>query len=216
MRMSQRCALAVVAVSVLAAAGCSGDEKSPTSSATTPTATATSNPAPSTTAPSTASASPGTSSPATAPAGFSLDGRTSPTFPNLGGDLGAIGTVRVGHHSGYDRVVWEFRGTGRPTYKVHYVDEPLGDGSGDPVPVKGQAYVEVLITRVGVPPTGTARPASAPASALTGTVLAQADAVYGGFEGYGQTFIGVRDRQRPLRVTTLSNPTRLVVDVFTG
>jgi hypothetical protein len=150
------------------------------------------------------------------PAGFSLDGRTSPTFPNLGGDLGTFGRVRVGHHTGYDRVVWEFPGSGRPTYTVHYVDEPVGDPSGVPVPVKGNAYVEVLISFVGMPPEGSTPPKDASASALSGTVIAQADAIDGGFEGLAQTFIGVRDEQRPLRVTTLTNPTRLVVDVFNG
>lgn len=212
MGASQRRAVVSFAAA-LALVGCTG-ESPPSPSVTTTTAS----PSPSTTTPSPTTASPSpTSSPrATAPEGYSPDGRTSPTFPNLGGDLGAIGRVRVGHHSGFDRVVWEFTGAGRPTYKVHYVDEPLGDGSGDPVPVKGKAYVEVLITSVGIPADGTQRPKGATAAAMSGTVIAQAAGIYGGFEGYGQTFIGVRDKQRPLRVTTLTNPTRLVVDVFNG
>ena len=82
--------------------------------------------------------------------------------------------------------------------------------------MRGEAYVEVLITSVGIPPDGTSRPPDASASSLSGTVIAQATAIYGGFEGYGQTFIGVRDRERPLRVTVLANPTRLVVDVANG
>lgn len=212
MGASQR--LAVVSfVGSLALVGCTG-ESPPSPSVTTTTAA----PSPSTTtsSPTTASPSPTSSSPATAPAGYSPDGRTSSIFPNLGGDLGGIGRVRVGHHAGYDRVVWEFTGAGRPTYKVHYVDEPLGDGSGDPVPVEGEAYVEVLITSVGIPADGTQRPKDATAAAMSGTVIAQAAGIYGGFEGYGQTFIGIRDKQRPLRVTTLTNPTRLVVDVFNG
>ncbi len=199
---------AVLAVGVLAVAGCSDQpepEPSPTSSSTTP--------APS---PSTPSATASPSRTSSVPAGFSLDAEASPTFPDLGGDLGGIGVVRVGHHAGYDRVVWEFEGTGPPSYSVKYVDEPIGDGSGDPVPVRGQAYVEVLITSVGIPPDGTSRPPDASASSLSGTVIAQALAIYGGFEGYGQTFIGVRDRERPLRVTVLENPTRLVVDVANG
>ena len=209
---SQR--LAVLSfVSALALVGCTG-ESPPSPSVTTTTAFPT--PATSTTAPTTASPSPTSSPAATVPAGFTLDGRTSPTFPNLGHDLGSAGLVRVGHHTGFERVVWEFPGTGPPTYKVHYVDEPIGDPSGEPVPVKGKAYVEVLITFVGMPTDGTTPPKDATASAMSGTVIAQANAIYGGFEGYAQTFIGVRDKQRPLRVTTLTNPTRLVVDVFNG
>ena len=211
MGRSQRLAVVTCAVA-LALVGCTGEPPSSPSVTTTTATPTTSTPAPTTATPSESSASP----PATAPPGYTLDGRTSPTFPNLGGALGGIGRVRVGHHEGYDRVVWEFAGSGRPTYKVHYVDTPLGDGSGDPVPVRGDAFVEVLITSVGIPAAGTPRPPDAPASALAGTVVAQAFSIYGGFEGYGQSFIGILGEQRPLRVTTLTNPTRLVVDVYTG
>jgi hypothetical protein len=206
--------LAVVSlVAALSLAACTDDPSpSPSGTAASPSAS----PATSTPAPTTSSPPPTSAPPPTVPAGYSLDGRTSPTFPNLGGNLGGIGRVRVGHHEGFDRVVWEFPGSGRPSYQVHYVDTPLGDGSGDPVPVRGDAFVEVLITTVGVPAAGTPRPPDAPASALAGTVIAEAMAIYGGFEGYGQAFIGVRGEQRPLRVTTLTNPTRLVVDVHNG
>ena len=61
-----------------------------------------------------------------------------------------------------------------------------------------------------------ARTADPTASALSGTVIAEANAIFGGFEGYGQSFIGVRDRERPFKVSVLSGPTRLVVDVATG
>ena len=204
---------AVSLVAALSLAACTDDPSpSPSGTAASPNASPTTSPP----APTTSSPPPTSAPPPTVPAGYSLDGRTSPTFPNLGGDLGGIGRVRVGHHEGYDRVVWEFPGSGRPTYQVHYVDTPLGDGSGDPVPVRGEAFVEVLITTVGVPAAGTPRPPDAPASALAGTVIAEAMAIYGGFEGYGQAFIGVLGEQRPLRVTTLTNPTRLVVDVHNG
>ena len=150
------------------------------------------------------------------PAGFSLADVTSPTFPDLGGDLGATGIVRVGRHTGYDRVVWEFTGTGTPTFRVHYVDVPTGDGSGEPVAVSGDAFIEVLISSVSIPEAGVARPADPSAASLAGTVVAQSNAIFGGFEGYGQTFIGVRDRQRPFKVSVLTGPTRLVVDIATG
>jgi hypothetical protein len=141
---------------------------------------------------------------------------SSPTYPNLGGALGAIGLVRVGRHTGYDRVVWQFPGSGRPSFQVHYVDQPLADGSGDVVDVPGDAYLEVMISSVSIPRASTPRPGNAPASSIAGTVIAQARPVYGGFEAVGQTFVGVRDRERPFRVTVLTKPTRLVVDVYSG
>ena len=150
------------------------------------------------------------------PAGFTLDEASSPTFPDLGGNIGGIGVVRVGHHTGFDRVVWQFPGSGRPTYRVHYVDEPTADGSGDAVDVAGDAYLEVMITTVGIPADGAPRPRKASASSIAGTVVAEALPVYGGFEGYGQAFVGVRDRERPFKVTVLRNPTRLVVDIYSG
>jgi hypothetical protein len=224
MRPSQRLAVASLA-GALALAGCTGEpEPSPSTSGGRTTASpapssspSSSTPAPSTTTSSASSTASASASPSgTAPAGFSLDGRTSARFPGLGGDLGSTGRVRVGHHSGFDRVVWEFEGSGPPSYQVHYVRRALADGSGDPVPVAGDAFVEVLVSTVRTPTPGTARPRDARAAALAGTVIAQADAIGGGFEGYGQAFVGVRGEQRPLRVTTLRNPTRLVVDVLSG
>ena len=124
--------------------------------------------------------------------------------------------MRVGRHTGYDRVVWQFTGTGRPTYQVRYVDEPVADGSGDVVEVRGDAYLELMITFVGVPASGAPQPKDASASSIAGTVIAQAMPVYGGFEGYGQAFVGVTDRERPFKVTVLTTPTRLVLDVYSG
>lgn len=202
----------VVSLAVLALVGCSSDDPGPTPSpaASSTPAPGSGTPAPTSPPPATAPASP------TVPAGFSLADVTSPTFPDLGGDLGATGIVRVGRHTGYDRVVWEFAGSGAPTYRVRYVDVPTGDGSGDPVEVEGDAFIEVLVTSVSIPEAGVARPPDPSAASLSGAVVAQARSIFGGFEGYGQTFIGVRDRQRPVKVTVLTGPTRLVVDIATG
>ena len=197
-------ATAILAASVLAltVSGCTGD---PSPSASTPSAS-----------PSASSPSASPSSPASVPAGFSLDEVSSATFPNPGGDIGAIGLVRVGRHTGYDRVVWQFPGSGRPTYQVRYVTTPTADGSGDLVDVAGDAYLEVMITSVGVPAASAPRPGTASAASIAGTVIAEARPVYGGFEGYGQSFVGVHDEQRPFKVTVLRDPTRLVLDIYSG
>ena len=209
----------VLSVMSLALVGCSDDEP-PSPTPTQPATTApTSSPSPSTSA-KTGTASPTTSaSPtgtASVPAGFSLDAVSSPRYPDLGGDLGAIGVVRVGRHTGYDRVVWQFPEGGRPSFQVQYVDQPIADGSGDVVDVPGDAFLEVLISAVGIPSATAPRPGNASAASLAGTVITQARPVYGGFEAVGQSFVGVRDRERPFRVAVLTNPTRLVVDIFSG
>ena len=120
-------------------------------------------------------------------------------------------------HTGYDRVVWQFPGSGRPSFQVHYVDQPIADGSGDVVDVRrrrlprGDDQLGRHPRRRHAP-----RPGNASAASLAGTVVAEALPVYGGFEGVGQAFVGVRDRERPFRVTVLTNPTRLVVDIYSG
>ena len=118
--------------------------------------------------------------------------------------------------TGYDRVVWQFPGSGPPSFQVHYVDTPLGDGSGDPVDVAGDAYLEVVVKSLGYPDSVGACPPDATRAKLAGTVFAEANSFCGGFEGVGQSFVGVRDRQRPFKVAVLTNPTRLVVDVYSG
>ena len=220
-------AVTVLSIAVLAVAGCSDDPPAPTptqSSGSATSAPSPSTPSPSTPAPTTGtptgtaspSSSPSPSVPKTPPAGFGLKTVSTTGFPALGGDIGAIGDVRVGRHPGYSRVVWEFPGTGRPSLQVKYVDQPIADGSGDVVKVSGDAFLEVLISSVGIPAATAPRPGKASAASLAGTVVAEALPVYGGFEAIGQTFVGVRDSKRPFRVTLLRNPTRLVVDIWSG
>ena len=51
--------------------------------------------------------------------------------------------VRAGGHTGYDRVVFEFRGP-VPEHRIGYVDQLVQDGSGNPVSVAGAADLEVV------------------------------------------------------------------------
>ncbi|WP_392543457.1 hypothetical protein [Oryzobacter telluris] len=205
MRTSVRAA--VIAVGLLALAGC-GDPEPTGSTSTTPSASETSaSPTPS------ESPSP-SSSPSATGRPYALDEVASASFPEGGGPPGTRGAVRVGTHERYDRVVWEFDGPGPLSFRVRPVDEPIGDGSGDPVEVAGDAYLEVLVTGLEIPASLDDCPGDASAASLKNTVVAQANSFCGGFEGVGQVFVGL-DRERPFRVTTLTNPTRLVVDVST-
>ena len=179
---------------------------SPSPSASESTVTAT------TTATATATATPSPSE--TVDLGdFSTDPVTEGGFPELGDPIGYGTAVRVGNHEGYDRVTFEFSGSGTPSYQVQYTDDPRSQGSGDPVDVEGDAILQVSITSVEVP--------GDPAPSMTtpdtdGTVFAQVEGIWGGFEGYGETFLGINGGERPFHVQVLEDPMRLVVDVENG
>lgn len=198
---------AAVLVGATVLAGCATDD--PDAGGAPALRTSPAAPTPSTPAasPSAAEATP------EVPEGFSTQERRSPSWPRLGPRVGTGTEVRVGRHATYDRVVYEFSGTGLPTYRILYVDEPVDQTTGEQVQVEGDAYLSVNVTTVEVPAEDQDRPADVPASSLEGTVVASAPAIWGGFEGYGEQFIGIRGEQRPFRVLVLENPTRLVVDI---
>ncbi len=149
----------------------------------------------------------------TLPTGFGLQEATSKTWPESSGTLDHGVAVRVGRHGAYDRVVYEFAGSGTPSFQVRYVDTPIGDGSGEPVDVQGQAALEVLVSGLGYPGTGD-EPTPASDAELAGTVIAETGLLFGGFEGIGQTFIGVPGASGvPSGSSTLAGPPRLVVDI---
>ncbi|HYT27052.1 MAG TPA: hypothetical protein VEP73_11275, partial [Actinomycetota bacterium] len=53
--------------------------------------------------------------------------------------------VRLAHHDTYDRIVFEFRGDA-PGYRVEYVPEVHEDATGDPVHLRGNAFLNVVLT----------------------------------------------------------------------
>ena len=130
-----------------------------------------------------------------------------------GGPL-TVTQVRVAHHDGYDRVVFELAGqvAGEPGWRVEYVEDPRQQGSGAPVDVEGDAALGVTITGVGYPfDTGQEEVSEAPA--LPSDLAVVTDLELGGvFEGHYEAFIGTSGRA-PFRVFRLSDPARVVVDV---
>ena len=121
--------------------------------------------------------------------------------------------VRAGRHPGFDRVVFEFRGA-VPEHQVRYVDQLVEDGSGEPVSVAGTADLEVVFHGANAhEEDGT--PSVGPRRSSPGLTAVKEIARTGDFEavvGYG---IGL-DRRRPITVSTLSGPSRLVIDVSTA
>lgn len=85
--------------------------------------------------------------------------------------------IRTGRHEGFDRVVYELGGEGTPGWRVGYVDEALQQGSGNEVPVAGDAVLQVLID-------GSAYPFDSGVEQYAGPDPVLADA--GGIRGGGQ------------------------------
>jgi hypothetical protein len=120
--------------------------------------------------------------------------------------------IRVGRHAGYDRVVLDMSGPA-PGYRVGYVPSLAYDGSGNPVPLAGKAFLDIALE---------------PASAHTGDTglnvfccsrlfrpnlpTVKGVALTGDFEGIVSVGLAL-NRKAGFRVMTLSNPTRIVVDV---
>lgn len=207
-----------VAVLALAAvAGCSSDpdDPAPVSTSASPSTSEPASPSPSPSDSPSATADPSASpSPsASVPAGYSLDERTSGDWPTLGGRVGIGLESRVAGHTTYDRVVYQFARDGVPSYRVHYVDAPIEDPSGERKDVPGDAWLEVLVSTVDMPGESAPSADDPLPRTLEGTGIAAAPAIWGGFEGVGQQFIGLRGGQRPFTVSVLENPTRLVVDI---
>jgi hypothetical protein len=121
--------------------------------------------------------------------------------------------VRAGRHTGFDRVVFEFRGA-VPEHRIGYVPQLVQDGSGKPVSVAGTADLEVVFHGANAhEDDGT--PTISPRRFSTGLPAVKEIAQIGDFEAVVTYGFGV-DRKRPIKVSTLANPSRLVIDVSTA
>jgi hypothetical protein len=120
--------------------------------------------------------------------------------------------ARAARHEGYDRVVFEFAGSGTPGWSVEYVDSPSSQGSGEAVDVPGEAHLQVTVQGTSYPyETGAEELASGPA-AVSGTEVVRSVVYDTTFEGTSVAWLGTSTRA-PFRVYALTGPTRLVVEV---
>jgi hypothetical protein len=122
--------------------------------------------------------------------------------------------VRAGRHDCYDRLVLD----GASWAKVSYVDQVRQDGSGEVVPLRGGARLQIVTSRADDVETG--EPTYTPANpgelaAVTGWQTFRQVAFAGDFEGQSTIGLGVRARL-PFRVFVLTapgQPPRTVIDV---
>jgi hypothetical protein len=126
--------------------------------------------------------------------------------------------IRTGRHACYDRMVFDVRGSGAEPigYSVRYVDKLYQDGSGEPIPVRGGAILEIRAAAPSYDPEthDTTYPGRAgeplPGVNIAGYRTFKDTRFAASFEGDTQIGLGVRARL-PFRVFQLSD--RLVVDV---
>ena len=133
------------------------------------------------------------------------------------GDRSTVVNVRTGRHYCFDRMVVDLSGS-TVGYTVRYVPEVVQDGSGFPVPLRGNASLQVTVNAPAYDENVKSTYTPADKRELTNVTGYQtfrqlADA--GSFEGYTTVGLGVRGRL-PFRVFTLDGPgtgSRLVIDV---
>ncbi len=126
--------------------------------------------------------------------------------------------VRIGHHPGFDRIVYQLGGTGGPPgWRVQYTDRAVQNGSGKELDIAGSSVLEVQILGTAYPWDSGVTPYEGPDPATDPSAPGIAG-VYGtaAYEGTTQSFIGVNADRPPFSVTALDRPARLVVDIATG
>jgi len=119
-----------------------------------------------------------------------------------------LNNVRIGHHEGFDRIVFDLSGTAQPCYRIFFDPDPVQDGSGNQIVVgAGNQALRVEISGLGpefptIPPGyGVELNGSAVTHAFFDTF----------FEGVATSFIAVHDGAAEFSVQYL--PGKLIVDV---
>lgn len=220
-RHSVRSMAAVLLLGALSACGSSGGSSGDASSSTTRAerSSTTSTEAGSSTTGASTTASPGASTTTAAP-GLPDASEAQRTAPGDGTGTALLKAVRVGSNPGFERIVFEFAGTSVPGYRVQWVDGPiLADGSGEPVQVAGDAYLEMVMQ----PASGVDLSAPQLTIVYDGPdripVAGQTELITdlvrtGDFEAVLSWVAGTTEKV-PFRVLRLTNPTRVVVDLQT-
>jgi hypothetical protein len=123
-----------------------------------------------------------------------------------------IGIRSAAHpESGYDRITFDFESV-LPGYEVRYVDQPIADGSGEPIAIAGRRYLQIVF-----------RPAQAhddsgtqsvtPRSATLDYPMLKAYAIAGDFEATLTVVLGLDDVVGFRLGELPGTPGRIYVDV---
>jgi hypothetical protein len=121
---------------------------------------------------------------------------------------GQFRIARVARHDAFDRVVFEFA-DGVPSFSVRYVSAPVYEGTNAPVEISGTVAIEVTFHFYYGENTDIYQ--GYPKGKLDLPVLREIKDT-DGFEGVMTFVLGLQGRHE-FRVSTLSKPARLVVDI---
>ncbi|MEX1022306.1 MAG: LysM peptidoglycan-binding domain-containing protein [Dehalococcoidia bacterium] len=152
------------------------------------------------------------------PAGFTL----AALDHTARGGAGVITDVRIAQHQGFDRIVFEFAdewenitvSDGVPGFTVGYVASADECGSGFGVSTEGSSMLRVNFPRAYVYDPNTGESTVPTEFTEDHQVVLQAQEICG-FEGQSTWILGV-DGVQAYRISELSTPTRLVIDVATN
>lgn len=201
---------------------CSGDDKDDSSNSPTPTGAAAAASAAAGTQPTTGGGGISSGGPTPtvetegAPGAFS--GSTNPVKVDAQASAGAavLSNVRSAAQDGFDRIVFEFKGNQLPGYSVKYADEAIACGSGlDQAPFIGGGTAPPALLIVNL------RPSNAHDDSGQQTVVRDVNARLAtitrafrtcDFEAVVEYAVATTS-EKPFRVSTLQNPTRLVIDI---
>ncbi|WIM68175.1 hypothetical protein QP027_01890 [Corynebacterium breve] len=119
--------------------------------------------------------------------------------------------VRLGTHDGFDRVVFDLEGEGKPGWFVDYTVAPARQGSVYPIEVEGNEFLSVNIDGIVFPddigiddPQLTTTPGVGNITEVVNT---------GVFEGRNRFIVGL-DNESPYSVQILEDPLRIVIDII--
>jgi peptidoglycan hydrolase-like protein with peptidoglycan-binding domain len=121
----------------------------------------------------------------------------------------ALTGARVGGHPDFDRVVLDLDGE-LPGFDVRYVPEVTRDGSGEPVVLRGRAFLAVSVFPSST--FGDEGPPGLPLPPITGFAALRDLAFAGDFEAVVSFGIGIAE-QTSFLVQRLASPSRIVIDI---
>jgi hypothetical protein len=124
-----------------------------------------------------------------------------------------VSRVTAGQHPCFDRLVIGLGKGNKPGYRVRYVKKITQDASGKTIPVRGRGKLQISVL---APATNNFPANGHHLVDVSGFRTFRQVVGAGSFEGITSLGLGVRAKQLPFRVFTLSGPGngwRLVVDV---